>query len=337
MLDKGADLTVSNRWGRTPLHVAVRRGNEKVAELLIKKGADIQAATKEGWTPLHTAHMSGHPGMVRLLLRSGADPEKPCNDGKKPEQYSFTRPPRMEIPDEALYEYVGCYDVGGGGEIKIWKTEQGLNIKEYAPDHLYPIGKDQFFCVREPWRVTFSRDGENKITGVTVDFLRRSIFGEKKRRPEYVGSDVCMKCHSDPEKGNQYISWARSRHGLAYWRLATDWSKLLARARPHYQDMTDPITEDRCLLCHVTAAQDPGAILGKSYRIEEGVGCETCHGPGSLYMDPDVMTDRDKFLAAGGIVPEERTCTKCHRRPENFDYPEWVKKISHKNQAGGLH
>ena len=337
MLDKGADHTVSNRWGRTPLHVAVRRGNEKVADLLIKKGADIQAATKEGWTPLHTAYMSGHTNMCKLLLLNDADPEKRCNDGKKPELYSFTRPTRMELPDEALYEYTGHYDVGGGAEIKIWKTAQGLNIKEYAPDRLYPIGKDQFFCVQEPWRVTFNRDKKNVITGVKVDFLRRSISGKKLVVPTYVGSDACIKCHTDPEKGNQYVSWVQSRHGLAYWRLATDWAKLLARFRPYYKDMTEPIKEDRCLLCHVTAAQDPGAIFGKTYRIEEGVGCETCHGPGSLYLDPDVMTDRKKFLAAGGIVPNEETCTKCHRRPENFNYTEWVKKIDHKNPNRSVH
>ena len=337
MLDKGADLTVSNRWGRTPLHVAVRRGNEKVADLLIKKGADIQAATKEGWTPLHTAYMSGHTNMCKLLLLNGADPEKHCNDGKKPELYLFTRPTPMDLPDEALYEYTGHYDMGGGNEIKIWKTEHGLNIKEFAPDRLYPIGKDQFFCVKEPWRVTFNRDKENMITGVKVDFLRRSISGKKMLRPEYVGSAACIKCHSNPEKGNQYISWIQSRHGFAYWRLATDWSKLLARARPYYQDMTEPIKEDRCLLCHVTAAQDPKAIFRKSYRLEEGVGCETCHGPGSLYLGLDVMTDRKKFLAAGGIIPDEKTCIKCHRRPENFNFMEWVKKINHKNPDGSAH
>jgi hypothetical protein len=146
-----------------------------------------------------------------------------------------------------------------------------------------------------------------------------------------------MKCHSDPQKGHQYISWIRSRYGLAYWRLATDWSKLLARFRPHYRDMTEPITEVRCLLCHVTAAQDPGAIFGKAYRIEEGGGCEACHGPASLYLGPDVMTDRERFLAAGGIIPDEKTCTKCHRRPENFDYTEWVNKINHKSQDGSVH
>ena len=337
MLDKGADLSVSNRWGRTPLHVAIRRGNEKVAALLIKKGADIQAATKEGWTPLHTAYMSGHINMCELLLSNGADPEKRCNDGKKPAHYSFTRPARMELSDEALYEYTGHYDVGGGAGIKIWKTEQGLNIKEFAPDRLYPTGKDQFFCVQEPWRVTFNRDEENRITGIKVDFLRRSISGKKMANPEYVGSTACKKCHSDPETGNQYISWIRSRHGLAYWRLATDWSKLLAGFRSYYQDMVEPIQEDRCLLCHVTAAQDPRAIFGKSFRIEEGVGCEACHGPGELYQDPDVMTDRTKFLAAGGIIPSEKTCIKCHRQPENFDYAEWVKKINHKNPEGSAH
>jgi len=129
-------------------------------------------------------------------------------------------------------------------------------------------------------------------------------------------------------------TFAPARHAAAYWRLATDWASLLASFRPAHRDVTDPMADGRCLLCHVTAAQDPDALLAAGYRLQEGVGCEACHGPGSRYMYPEVMADREQFLARGGIVPDEETCRRCHRNAERFDFASWWPKIAHKKEAG---
>jgi len=157
----------------------------------------------------------------------------------------------------------------------------------------------------------------------------RVVFGTKRTHPQYVGSHVCRGCHSEEDKGNQYLPWLSSGHAAAYWRLATDWSLVLARSRPHFQDMENPREDDRCLLCHVTAAQDPDALFASTFSERQGVGCESCHGPGSLYMDAAVMSDRAAFLAAGGKIPDERTCQNCHRNPDNFSFAEWWPKIAH--------
>jgi hypothetical protein len=93
--------------------------------------------------------------------------------------------------------------------------------------------------------------------------------------------------------------------------------------------MENPQTDDRCLLCHVTAAQDPDAIIAASFDKGEGVGCESCHGPGSLYMAYDVMGNHDAFVAAGGRTPNEQTCRGCHRNPERFEFAEWWPRIAH--------
>jgi hypothetical protein len=330
LIDAGADIAVANQWDRVPMHVAARCGGVESARVLLAAGADINPVTKEGWTPLHVAFMSGQPAMVELLLAQGADRDKKDSDGKRPKDYAFTRPKAIELAADQLEQYVGHYDLGRGFGFKIWREDDGLHIREFAPDRLYPVGKDQFYCEREPWRASFVRGDDGAITAVDVDFLRRTVRGVKKAHPLYVGSKACKECHMGRGPESEYIQWISSRHAAAYWRLATDWAVLLASFRPAYQDITEPATERRCLLCHTTAAQDPDALFAGSFRSTEGVGCESCHGPGSLYMDPDVMSDRQQFLAAGGIVPDEKTCRKCHRNAERFDFQTWWPKINHK-------
>jgi hypothetical protein len=331
VLDAGADISVQNQWGRTPLHVAARRGCGEVAALLLARGADPNAATREGWTSLHVAYRAGQPDLVALLLSAGADPEKSDAVGRRPEEYAFRRPEPLPIDPPMLYEYQGLYDVSEDFHFKVWVEDERLMLEDFGSDELYPTGPDSFYCRSEPWSVAFGRGEDGTVNEIEVHFLRRAVRGRKRNHPEYVGSHECRACHIATEHGNPYVRWLSSRHAAAYWRLATDWALFLALQRPHFQDIVDPREDDRCLLCHTTAFQDPDALLAASFDIREGVGCEACHGPGSQYMDADIMSDRAAFLAAGGRVRDERTCRSCHRVPERFQFEEWWPKIAHVN------
>jgi len=337
LLEQGADLALSNQWGRYALHVAAGRGCLSVAKLLLGEGADPNCRTREGWTPLHVAQKSGHDQMVDLLRAKGADPEATDDEGRSPGDFAYTRPAPIERSPEELREYVGIYDLGPGFAFKFWLEGGALKIQEFAPDDLVPIGPDAFLCAQEPWRVRFLRGEDAGITAVEVDFLRRTVTGQRREHPQYIGSRSCRECHLDGEHANQYLDWVRSRHAGAYWHLATDWAILLASFRPAYKDITKPIEEDRCLLCHVTAAQDPDALHAETYRLEEGVGCETCHGPGSLYANLEGMQNRESFLERGGVVPDETTCTQCHRNPDHFDFVTWWPKIDHRQESAAEH
>jgi nitrate/TMAO reductase-like tetraheme cytochrome c subunit len=99
--------------------------------------------------------------------------------------------------------------------------------------------------------------------------------------------------------------------------------------RPHYQDLEDPMNDQRCTLCHVTGTQNDDALYASSFRPEEGVSCESCHGPGSDYAEAGIMADWGAFLANGGRVPDETTCRSCHRNSERFEWTEWWPKIAH--------
>jgi Ankyrin repeats (3 copies)/Cytochrome c554 and c-prime/Ankyrin repeat len=329
LLDAGADPAVRNRWGRTALHVAARRGCSSVARLLLERGADPGSVTREGWTPLHVAAMSGQDDLIPILVAGGADPAAKDSEGLTAADVARERPAAVAIDPSILDDFVGIYDLGGGFTTKVWREGAALRIREFAPDGLYAIGANVFFCDQEPWRVEFNRDDDGNVASIALHFLRRTVEGTRAPSPQYVGSAACMSCHSDAERGNPAVSWMRSRHGHAYWRLGADWALFLARLRPNYHDLDTPIADDRCLLCHVTGRQDDDALFADSFRSEEGVGCESCHGPGSLYLDPEVMADRKAFLANGGHIPDEATCRSCHRNSDQFDYDEMRPKIAH--------
>jgi nitrate/TMAO reductase-like tetraheme cytochrome c subunit len=328
LLDAGADLTVANQWGRRPLHVAVRRGCDLVASLLLARGADPNAPTREGWTPLHVAYMAGQPRLVRLLLDAGAATDRVSEDGQTPAECAFERPAPVSLEPSRLEEYVGRYALGPEATVKVWQERGRLHLMEFAPDELYAIGADLFFCRQEPWRIRFLRGEDGHVDAIELRFLRRTVTGRRLPEHEYVGSARCAECHLDRERGAQYLHWLQSRHGLAYWRLATGLAKFLASRREQYRDIEEPIREWRCLKCHTTGAQDEEARFAESFAQEEGVGCEACHGPGSAYMAPEIMEDRELFLRNGGRLPTEQTCRECHQ-DDRFRYEERLVRIAH--------
>lgn len=134
---------------------------------------------------------------------------------------------------------------------------------------------------------------------------------------KYIGAAKCKMCHNKPEKGEQYNKWAAGPHANALKALTGENAK-----------------NPKCLKCHSTAAAvDPSLIA--TLTAEEGVSCESCHGPGSAYKTITVMKDRTQSAANGLILPDEAVCRKCHNEesPEfkGFNFAEYYAKIAHED------
>ena len=72
LIDSGADTEVQNEEGDTPLLVAIRQDNHRLATHLVNRGADINAATGDGSSALSLARKLEMPELISLLERQGA-------------------------------------------------------------------------------------------------------------------------------------------------------------------------------------------------------------------------------------------------------------------------
>ncbi len=159
--------------------------------------------------------------------------------------------------------------------------------------------------------------------------------------PRFVGAEKCKICHNRKDQVNQYEIWSHSKHANAYATLATPKAKELA-AKAGVKG--DPQKAAECVECHVTGYGLDTSHFAASFVREAGVQCEACHGPGSEYKSPSIMSSakyasgreeqHKQALNAGLVIPDEKTCVKCHnkRSPayKEFEFKEFYERIKHK-------
>jgi peroxiredoxin len=129
---------------------------------------------------------------------------------------------------------------------------------------------------------------------------------------ENVGAAKCLSCHP-----TEHTAWLSDPHRRAM--------KTLKSEGKH----DDPA----CVRCHATAKQSgppPDAV--SDYHLLDGVGCESCHGPGAAHVAAEGGTDNIEGLGEDcPVCVIEAVCTSCHTAEMD---PDWnlevaLPKVSH--------
>jgi hypothetical protein len=136
-----------------------------------------------------------------------------------------------------------------------------------------------------------------------VALVAGTALTQEKPKYTYVGDAKCKMCHKDI-----HAAWSLTKHANAFKALKPEEAK-----------------KAECVKCHVTGETAEKVVL-------EGVQCEACHGPGSEYKKPTIMSkakfaDRAAGLKlaaeAGLVMPTAAVCTKCHTKEGNPNFKEF--------------
>jgi thiol-disulfide isomerase/thioredoxin len=148
---------------------------------------------------------------------------------------------------------------------------------------------------------------------------RRELHRGEADRPllafnegDNAGSQACRACHT-----KAYDSWASGPHAAAMSSLATT-------------GRDDPT----CVRCHATGkattALPPTTMSG--FDVLNGVGCESCHGPGATHVAAKGGADNIQGLGDScPVCVVEALCTSCHTPSWSpaFDLDEGLARIRH--------
>jgi len=134
--------------------------------------------------------------------------------------------------------------------------------------------------------------------------------------PTYVGAGKCRDCHKTEKQGKAFPIWEASKHAQSANALKLEDAKAAAEKA----GLTCPPEQSPvCQKCHVPLAGTGPEVAA------EGVTCEVCHGPGSLYRKLNVMVNREASVKAGLIVfaSPDAIKTKCLTCHENAHGIKW--------------
>jgi len=141
---------------------------------------------------------------------------------------------------------------------------------------------------------------------------------------KYIGPGSCAatSCHGSvrPVAGsrilqNEYSTWIlQDKHSRAYSALTGEVGERMARILKLGSKAEEA---PKCLACHAlyTAPEQ----RGRAFELADGVSCENCHGPASVWLGPHTTKDwpHEKSVALGmadtrNVIHRTDRCLECH-------------------------
>ncbi len=193
--------------------------------------------------------------------------------------------------------------------------------------------------------------GETRKAPVRAATQHKAVGTRKTRiRPlssfKTVGPSKCVSCHDEADAW-----WIGDPHGLSVDPFFDQRPKNVKIARLYGLTPSSMLRGNQvCMDCHGSV------ISGKEKReVNDGVGCESCHGPGDSYLDPHQEGEKELGLKRPGYLKaltlgmnelknpaaRAKACVSCHYitdsrlissghpTGEGFDYLGGLTKIKH--------
>jgi hypothetical protein len=142
------------------------------------------------------------------------------------------------------------------------------------------------------------------------EFLLHKVLGN--------ASCATSGCHggAGPVHGVVADFAEKDPHARAYATLATPRSARMGEAL----GIADVRSSPSCTVCHAPAALVPAALAGEDLRVDEGVGCASCHASTDTWLRTHTRLELShaQKVAAGmrdlrGAATRAQACVACHQ------------------------
>lgn len=152
------------------------------------------------------------------------------------------------------------------------------------------------------------------------------LSGIASAEPAYEGRKKCGSCHR-----SQLESWEKTAHAKALDSLAPK-AKAEAKKKAKLDPNKDYRQDQDCIGCHSTGLNQEGGYDPKEPgKYLTGVGCESCHGPGTEYRlvhrkagqafeKKQQTAARQQLADAGQEFKFTERCSSCHM---NYEGSPW--------------
>lgn len=194
--------------------------------------------------------------------------------------------PLVDVGCEACHGPGGPHD----GNVTDAKTQcAGCHDKDHSIAFSYEKGLAPLdhFKASSMTEIDFRAAREDLVDGKVARDLLAFPSGRT------LGAEACASCHPA-----ETADWKASKHREAMTQLP-----------PHHAE-----AKVECVACHATAlTSGPGTRDLADYRTSEGVGCESCHGPGEAHVAAG--GGKENIVGLGASCPVcviEAVCTSCH-------------------------
>lgn len=155
------------------------------------------------------------------------------------------------------------------------------------------------------------------------------VIAEPHEKARFMGTGSCASsnCHGSAAPlttssvlQNEYTVWSKhDKHAKAWLVLKEPEAQRIGE----HLGIKDVASEPWCLKCHATYVAD-AAMFSSTYKLEDGVTCETCHGAAENYLKEHAAKGashaRNLELGLRDLVPlntRAEFCLTCHYGSED--------------------